>query len=103
MRRMLLALAAVVGLASLADANWGTPPPAQAPAPSANMYGWNPALKKWLWWKKDACGPTGCGAGYSHGGGYGGSGGYGGQPQGTLVFPQHPYVRSPRDFFMWGN
>ena len=20
---------------------------------------------------------------------------------GTLVFPQHPFVRSPRDFFMW--
>jgi hypothetical protein len=20
---------------------------------------------------------------------------------GTIVFPTHPYVRSPRDFFMW--
>jgi hypothetical protein len=41
------------------------------------------------------CGPVGPGAG---------SGYYpptpGGQMPGTLVFPNHPYVRSPRDFFM---
>ncbi len=24
-----------------------------------------------------------------------------GQPQGTLVFPHQPYIRSPRDFFMY--
>lgn len=44
-----------------------------------------------------------------HSGGYGGYGygGYGSggaanptMMQGTLVFPHHPYVRSPRDFFM---
>jgi hypothetical protein len=25
----------------------------------------------------------------------------GGANQGTLVFPHHPFVRSPRDFFMY--
>jgi hypothetical protein len=39
--------------------------------------------------------------------GNGGHGGYGDYPQyppmmqGTLVFPYHTYVRSPRDFFMY--
>jgi hypothetical protein len=51
---------------------------------------------------------SGCshGLGLGHGGGGGGGGGYGGQMyppvnQGTLVFPHHTYVRSPRDFFMY--
>ena len=57
------------------------------------MYGWN---KHWIWWKKDSCGSAGCG---SHCGAAGG-----GPPQGgTLVFPQNPYVRSPRDYFMWND
>jgi hypothetical protein len=49
--------------------------------------------------------------GYGMGGGYGGGMGGGmpgagmpgtpaGQMPGTLVFPNHPYARSPRDFFM---
>jgi hypothetical protein len=29
-------------------------------------------------------------------------GGYG-PAQGTLVFPNHPFVRGPRDYFMWDN
>ena len=51
------------------------------------------------------CANGNCGNG-GNGGGYGG-GGYGGYPQyppmmqGTLVFPNHQYVRSPRDFFMY--
>jgi hypothetical protein len=28
---------------------------------------------------------------------------YGPVQQGTLAFPHHPFVRSPRDYFMWGN
>jgi hypothetical protein len=69
------------------------------------------------------CGPGGCGQGggcgpfgllgkHGHGGygpGYGapgyGAGGYGDpygmMMQGTLVFPHHTYVRSPRDYFMY--
>lgn len=39
----------------------------------------------------------GPGAGFGQGGGYQGPS----QPaQGTLVFPNHPYARSPRDFYM---
>jgi hypothetical protein len=45
-----------------------------------------------------ACGPNGGG----YGGGYGPYGGMQFNPmmQGTLVFPNHPFVRSPRDYFM---
>ena len=35
------------------------------------------------------CGPTGAGYGQA------------GDPGGTLVFPNHPFARSPRDFFMY--
>ena len=43
------------------------------------------------------------GAGGGYGGGYGYGPGYGGPAvmQGTLVIPYYPYVRSPRDFFMY--
>lgn len=63
--------------------------------------------------KKDRCPGGNCGpfgrGGYADpaAGGYGPSGpggyganGYGPPMQGTLVFPHHPFVRSPRDFFM---
>ena len=43
------------------------------------------------------CGPTGCGTKSC---GPNGCAAPQGMP-GTLVFPQNPYVRSPRDFFMW--
>lgn len=57
----------------------------------------------------DGCGPGGCGpfgGGRPGGPGAGGYGPYGpGNPpgvmQGTLAFPHHPFVRSPRDFFMY--
>lgn len=51
--------------------------------------------------KIKGAGPFG---GVGGGGGYGYAGeGYTNPPvmQGTLVFPHHPYVRSPRDFFMY--
>ncbi len=74
----------------------------------------------------DTCGGAGGHPHMGHGGGYGGPGGPGmggpggpgmggpggpgmggpgglSQQQGTLVFPNHPFVRSPRDYFMWGN
>lgn len=45
------------------------------------------------------CGPFGRGT-YTGAGGHGGMNPYAAQ-QGTLVFPHHPYVRAPRDFFMY--
>jgi opacity protein-like surface antigen len=98
MRRMLLVVAAIVGMAATAEAQWNQPPAPQAQPQATNMYGWN---KHWMWWKKDSsCGSGGCGSRCGAGGGGAGAGG--GQPQGgTLVFPMNPYVRSPRDFFMW--
>lgn len=74
---------------------------------SCEKYGWHPLLKIRNWFgKKDKCG--GCGkhgprlGGHS---GYGSGAGFGGLPgdhmPGTLVFPNHPYARSPRDFFMY--
>jgi hypothetical protein len=55
------------------------------------------------------CANGNCGnGGWGHNGGYGPGGGYGyEQPQyppmmqGTLVFPQHQFIRSPRDYFMY--
>lgn len=71
-------------------------------------YGWNPLLKlRSLFGGKKACGH--CGAGGPRGGygdfapppGIGYPGTPGSQMPGTLVFPNHPYSRSPRDFFMY--
>ncbi|OWK46886.1 hypothetical protein [Fimbriiglobus ruber] len=104
---------------------YGGPPPAANNG--SGKYGLLPALHECLWGKKASgtCGPNGCGAG---GAAYGvagcgprGSGAagcgpngcgpqgpgaspygpYGPQVPGTLVFPNSPYTRGPRDFFMW--
>lgn len=76
-------------------------------------YGWHPLLKIRNWFKKDACdagcGKLGCKRGCGPLAGYGGYAppgiGYPGTPgadmPGTLVFPNHPFARSPRDFFMY--
>jgi hypothetical protein len=103
MKRILFA-AAVAMAVSAADAraDWGggpgTVPPQQAAAPAPNggqgAYGWNPVLKRCLWWKKDT-GCATCGKNGGHGAG-------GAAPGGTLVFPQHQFARSPRDWFMFG-
>lgn len=86
-----------------------------------DRYGWNPLFKRFF----RLGGAPGCGSGaggYEHGnplrdpnnwaaGGYGQGGpayNPGGFPpgagmgpmQGTLAFPHHPFVRSPRDYFM---
>jgi hypothetical protein len=100
MKRILFAVAAAVAVtAADARADWGATPPPQPPAGApvaagggSGEYGWNPVFKRCLWWKKD-CGSGNCGKG--HGGAAAG-------PAGTLVFPQHPYARSPRDWFMTG-
>jgi hypothetical protein len=120
MKRMLLALAAVAGLAAAsgsARADWGgigpgtgaaqLPPPgsvngpgtlmgmgaASNPSRGPDVYGVAPWLRKPLRLRgATACPPVGPAVG-----------GYGPVQQGTLAFPHHPFVRSPRDFFMWGN
>lgn len=60
--------------------------------------------KPGLFSKGGGCADGNCGNGHGHGGGYGYGYGYPQYPppmQGTLVFPQHQFVRSPRDFFMY--
>jgi hypothetical protein len=118
MTRMLWAAAAAAAVAATAGetrAQWA-PPPGPMPgygapmpgygapmaAPAADMYGWHPTIRKALWFQKDGCGRGGC---KGKGGcgvvppPYGVYGNPGGMP-GTLVFPNHQYNRSPRDFFM---
>ena len=96
MKRMLFAAAlAVVASEARAQGPGYAPPPQGAPAAEggAGCYGTHPMLKKLLWWKKD------CGGSCGHAGGGNGAA----AAPGTLVFPQHPYARSPRDFFMYGQ
>jgi hypothetical protein len=106
MRKYLLTLA-VVALASLtATAEHGAPP---APGAGGPEFGWNPIMKKILWWKKDKGDCKGCASGTTYpappgvpqfsGGPYGTGPGM----PGTLVFPNHQFIRSPRDFFMTGQ
>lgn len=100
-----LVSAAIVGSSSLAKADFNTPPaPKQAgaagPTTTAGQYGWNPILKKVLWWKKDDCGKGGKACASD---GAGGPPGTPGNMTGTLVFPVNPFVRSPRDYFMYGQ
>lgn len=85
-------------------------------------FGWHPLLRKLAFWKRDnTCGTCGgglfsrlrgrigglgggCGAGGCGGDGFGHGGPafnpYPNGVPGTLVFPNHYYTRSPRDFFM---
>jgi hypothetical protein len=73
----------------------------QAPAgPVGDRYGFNPMLRHMMWWKKDRCSPC-------EGGGCGGMPGMGGPGMGGMMpggggmmaFPNHPFARSPRDWF----
>jgi hypothetical protein len=93
----------------------GDLPPGRGP----DCYGWNPLFKR-LFRSKDSCGTAGsthnplanpanwAAGGYGQGGpaynpqGFppGAYGPNGPIQQGTLVFPHHTFVRSPRDYFM---
>ena len=87
---------------------------AAAPGKGPDRYGLLPGLRK-AFRVGDTCPSCGCKGGHcswchkgkiGHGGGGGGGYGYGAPAdppvmQGTLVFPHHPYVRSPRDYFMY--
>ena len=70
----------------------------QKPDHAPDRYGLLPGLKK-MFTKKKTCDT--CEGKGSHG--QGGAGPYVPPPvnQGTLVFPHNPYVRGPRDFFMY--
>lgn len=111
MSKYLFALAACVALATTdSRADFGTPPvlghggapgTAAGPGNTAGQYGWNPIVKRIMFWKKkddcntcgkDKCGPGGCAPQAPAG-----------AMPGTLVFPTHPFNRSPRDFFMYGH
>lgn len=86
----------------------GDLPPGRGP----DMYGLHPCLKRFFHIPPGgkhgrsgygAAGPNWGAAGYGMGGpAYGIPPGYSSTPQmqGTLVFPHHTYVRSPRDYFM---
>jgi hypothetical protein len=103
-RLMAFAAAGVVATAGLASAEPGGPtfapaPPSYGPEMGAeevgpsndDVYGCHPLLRKLFFWKKDTkckdCAPRTAPPPPAQ--------------QGTLVFPHHPFVRSPRDYFMW--
>lgn len=92
MVRMFLA-AAVAALLMVGEASANGP---GGPAgPTVERYGWNPVFKG-LFGKKKAgdCSTGNCAVAPPP---------YGATPPmpGTLVFPNHQFTRSPRDFFMW--
>lgn len=60
----------------------------------SSRFGYNPIIKRLFNIKNDpgSCNNGNCGRGGYPGGAVAG-------PGGTLVFPNNPYIRSPRDFF----
>jgi hypothetical protein len=85
--------------------DYGAPPP-------PGRYGVLPCLKRLAFWRGDC---DDCGTGWGWGFGFGKKKvrvsdpaptgpvtPYAPATQGTLVFPNHPFVRSPRDYFMEG-
>ena len=124
MKRMLLAVAALGLAAGAVRADWGGP--GAAPAGGAQMpqlggpntllgmgdpyngvaadkYGLHPRIKR-LFRMTPSAGPSYPQMGYGQNGpAYNPTGfppGSAAPAQGTLAFPHHPFVRSPRDFFM---
>ncbi|HEX4611523.1 MAG TPA: hypothetical protein VH092_25235 [Urbifossiella sp.] len=81
------------------------------PTHAPDRYGMLPGLRKLFRLDKNTCSDcNGHKSGCANGGcgpfGHGApaAGGYGANPpvnQGTLVYPNHPFVRGPRDFFMY--
>ena len=72
-----------------------------------SRYGLNPFFRRLMFWKKDTqCGTVGL-RGRGFGGGYGPGAGeeaafnpYPNGVPGTLVFPNNPYIRAPRDWYL---
>jgi hypothetical protein len=98
MKRLWTTVAAAIGLAATARADFGGESPAappqmpgmynaggygQPPAPAPDKYGLNPILRRVVWWKKDFGGCANCGApGHAT---VGGPAPYGGMPYGAGV------------------
>ncbi len=89
----------------------GGPPGEYAPT-SEDVYGAHPLIRKLCFWKKPAApvapshkhapmGPYGPLPGLVPNHAPAGAGVPGPGMPGTLVFPSHTYVRSPRDYFMY--
>jgi hypothetical protein len=114
--------AAALGIAlAVAAITWAQPPQPAAPpaavqphyvqghaAAQDNGTGWSPFMESYFQ-RRDARGNCGClgktnrGVQFNIQRLHSKKEGFGGGPQtqpGTLVFPQHPFARSPRDFFM---
>jgi hypothetical protein len=119
MKRVLLSLLIMSGSLATADiarAEFGGPIPPQQAQPTGptageqERYGLLPAIRQVVFWKAQAPVPP-ANVPYPHppymppqGMPYpppGCAPGYMGSLPGTLVFPQHQYIRSPRDFFMY--
>lgn len=119
MKRMLLAVVALAGATAVAQADWGGPGAPKGAMPVPQMAGPNTLLGSGGPANGIAPDPYGMHPRFKRlfriGGshqqmGYGQTGpaynpmgyppGAYGPAQGTLVFPHHPYTRSPRDFFM---
>ena len=117
MKRFFLAVACVAGLAPAGgSASAGGPvqgvvtgscSTCGSPSASGSLF------SRLAWWKSGSCSTCGHGsnlrswtnngAGKPYAGSHHGAAPHVPYPQGTpgtLVFPQHPFVRSPRDFFM---
>ena len=117
MKRFFLAVACVAGLA-LATGTASAQAPVQGVVTGNCSHCSTPAhahgslFSRLAFWKSGSCSTCGHSSGLrswtNNASGMTGGGGlhaapYNAYPQGvpgTLVFPQHPFVRSPRDFFM---
>ena len=99
---MLAALALAIGLNDTANAEY---PPADFRGgikhdvgQSGSPFGFAPIFGKLFNRHRGGCGTGNCGTGNC---GPAGPAMQGPMPgQGTLVFPHHPFARSPRDYFM---
>ena len=115
MKRFFLAVACMAGLL-VAGKNASAQGPVQGVvAGNCTTCGGSAAspsvFSKLMWWKSGSCSTCGHSVGarnWTNNAAGGSRAGHGAAPYnpypqgtpGTLVFPQHPFVRSPRDFFM---
>ncbi len=103
MKKLLLTLAASAALIGTASAGEPVTSGGCSTCGTSTSHGFGHKLKGWgfgLGIKGHSLGHGKLGGGF--GGGFGGAGGMPGQyaTGGQLAFPQNPYIRSPRDFFM---
>ena len=114
MKRFIFAVACVAGLSMIADRASAQGPVQGVVTGNCSTCGSaaSPSVfSKLMWWKSGSCSTCGVSSGarnWTNNAAGGARAGHGAAPHnpypqgtpGTLVFPQHPFVRSPRDFFM---